>query len=199
MGFRPNTRKRYNKMFRLFIAFCVCINASVLNLSLPLVVAFMEFMIQNRTSYASLANHLSAIKSCMALYGLDAQMFDHPKVKMILRSLQFNRPITLSQKAIIDIHLLHQIVVTDSMYMGQIYKAIYLMPFFTFLCISNFAPHKLSDFNHTTHLAKGDVLFCPPGAKILIKWSKTIQTRGAVKFVKKSLSRNFSSMPSWCN
>ena len=185
MGFRPSTRKNYTKMFRLFIAFCVCINFSLHKVSLSLLVAFMEFMIQNGTSFSSLANHISATKSCMALYDLDFHIFEHPKIKMIFRSLQINRPIILSQRAIIDLPMLHEIVNTcDTMYMGQIYKAIYLLAFFTFLRISNFAPHRLNDYDHTRHLARGDVFLSPPGARILIKWSKTIQTRDFVKFVK---------------
>ena len=142
-------------------------------------------MIGNGASYASLLNHIFAINSCLALYDLDFRVFEHHKVKMILRSMQINRAITISQRVIIDINMLQQIVqVCDFMYMGQIFKSIYLTAYFTFLRISNFGPHKMADFDHTRHLARGDVFFCFPGAKILVKWTKTIQSRDSVKFVK---------------
>ena len=57
------------------------------------------------------------------------------------------------------------------------------MAFFTFLCMSNIAPHSKSAFVPFRHILRQDVLFLHPGAHILLKWTKTLQDRSAHHFV----------------
>ena len=90
-------------------------------------------------------------------------------------------------KKIIDVELLKTIMATcDSMWMGQIYEALYLIVFFSFLHIYNLVPHKIASFSPLEQLTRGDVFFAPPGLHILVKWSKTMQTRDffSVKILK---------------
>ena len=68
--------------------------------------------------------------------------------------------------------------------MGQIFKALYLFAFFSFLRISNLVPHKIAAFSPLEQLTRGDIFFAPPGLHILIKWTKTMQTRDMVKIIK---------------
>ena len=68
--------------------------------------------------------------------------------------------------------------------MGQIFKALYLVAFFSFLRISNLVPHKIAAFSPLEQLTRGDIFFAPPGMHILIKWSKIMQTRDMVKIIK---------------
>ena len=63
--------------------------------------------------------------------------------------------------------------------------------FFGFFRLSNLAPHSLNTFDFTRHLAGGDVFFEKNMVKMLLKWSKTIQTRDQVKVI--SLPRLGSS------
>ena len=80
-----------------------------------------------------------------------------------------NRPLSFSHKAMIDILLLHQIVsICDSMYMGQVYKAAYLLAFFTFLRIYNMVPHSLALFDPSHHLARGDLIPTKSAFKVII-------------------------------
>ena len=57
---------------------------------------------------------------------------------------------------------------------------VYLVAFFSFIRLSNFVPHRFSDFDPFRHLAVGDVIFDPPVVKLIIKRSKSIQTRDRV-------------------
>ena len=68
--------------------------------------------------------------------------------------------------------------------MGQIFKAVYLVAFFSFMRISNLVPHKISAFSPLEQLTRGDVFFASPGLHVLVKWSKTMQTRESVKILK---------------
>ena len=47
------------------------------------------------------------------------------------------------------------ITTCDSMLMGQIYKALYLIAFFSFLRISKLVPHKIASFSPLEQLIKG--------------------------------------------
>ena len=183
-GFRPVTQSSYLRMFKLFISFCICVNVNLSAISASVILAFLEFLVQNQISHSSIPNYVSSVRSMMSFYGLNNSAFDHFQVKMFLRSTKINRPLLLSTTAIINIPLLSRIVAAcDTMYMGQVYKAVYLVAFFSFLRISNLAPHKASEFDQSRQLAKGDVFFYTGGAKLLIKWSKTLQTRDKLVFI----------------
>ena len=171
-------------MFSLFVGFCVFLNIAFQQVTSEVILAFMEFLTGNGASYSSVANHVSAVKAMFGLYGLPLAMFDSPKIKLFIKSVQMNRPISVSMPSIIDISLLQKITqVCDSMYMGQIFKAIYLLAFYSFLRLSNIVPHASSQFDPSRHLARGDVILGKSSGKIIIKWSKTIQTRDRVKII----------------
>ena len=70
--------------------------------------------------------------------------------------------------------------------MGQVFKAVYTMAFFSFLRLSNLVSHSVHKFSPLYHLARGDIIFADPGMHVLIKWSKTMQTRNVVKILKLS-------------
>ena len=183
-GFRTVTKRSYLKMFKLFMSFCICVNVDLGAVSATVILAFLEFLIQNQISHSFIPNYVSSVKSVMGFYGLNTSAFDHFQVNMFLRSTKINRPLVLSTTSIINIRLLTHIVsACDTMYMGQIYKAVFLVVFFSFLRISNLVHHKASDFDQSRQLAKGDAFFYTGGVKLLIKWSKTLQTRDRVVFI----------------
>ena len=96
-----------------------------------------------------------------------------------------NKPYAPTLKKIIDIPLLHSItVVCYTMWMGQIFKALYLTAFF--FIFENFQSCTTlyqSCFTIGT-VTRSDVFFAPPGFHLLIKWTKTIQTRDSIRLLK---------------
>ena len=50
-----------------------------------------------------------------------------------------------------------------------------LISFFAFLRISNVAPHSAKQFDPLVHFLRKDVIFCSPGAHLILKWTKTLQ------------------------
>ena len=70
------------------------------------------------------------------------------------------------------------------MFMGFVYKTAILLSFFSFIRISKLVPHSMSNFNPLKQLAQGDIFFAPPGAHILLKWSKTMQMNNSVRLIK---------------
>ena len=67
------------------------------------------------------------------------------------------------------------------------YKAAYLLSFFSFLRISNLVPHSIHKYDPLHQLARADVIFAPPpppGAHLIIKWSKTLQSDNQIRVLK---------------
>ena len=92
-----------------------------------------------------------------------------------------NSPIKrVSLKTVVDVQTLKAIVKCDSMYMGQTFKAAFLLSFFSFFRIFNLAPHSMNTFNPLKQLARADIFFASPEAHILTKRSKTLQSRNHI-------------------
>ena len=67
--------------------------------------------------------------------------------------------------------------------------------FFAFLRISNLAPYTARTFDHTRHLTKQDVIFGEPGIHLIIKWSKTLQTRDKYQVIQLPILKNKQICP----
>ena len=183
--FRPATMASYIRKFKLFVAFCCFINVNLHHLTPLILLSFLEFLTVNQISPSNIANYISAIKTTLAMHGVSTIAFYDQRITLFQRSLRMTRQFTVKIKKIIDIDMLKDIVATcDSMWMGQIFKTLYLVAFFSFLCISNLVPHKIDAFSPLEQLTRGDVFFASPGLHVLVKWSKTMQTRDSVKILK---------------
>ena len=131
-----------------------------------------------------MANYLSAVKTKFLIMGLDVACFNDCRLKYYQKAVQLQSPLNVKLNKIIDISLLKSIVkCCDLTYMGQIFKAVYLTSFFSFLRLSNLVPHSISQFSPLKHLARGDLMFSPDKVVILIKWSKTLQCNNDIKLL----------------
>ena len=100
------------------------------------------------------------------------------------KSVRINRTLVVKSHNIIDITWLQAISSACSdIQSGQVFRPIFLTGFFAFLRLSNIAPHSLRSFDPSRHLTGEDVFFSKKFVKILLKWSKTMQTRGKVVFL----------------
>ena len=105
-------------------------------------------------------------------------------------------PIRVNLKKVIDIPLLRLIVnKCDHTFMGQIYKALYLFSFYSFLRLLNLVPHAVSQYSPLKYLSRGDVIFRPGKAVILVKWSKSMQNKDQVKLITVPTISNCSLCP----
>ena len=131
-----------------------------------------------------MSNYLSAIKSKLLIFGLDVAGFADVRLKYYQKAIQRQAPIRVSLKKIIDVPLLKLIVSQcDYTFMGQIFKALYLLSFYSFLRLSNLVPHAVAQFSPLKHLCRGDVIFRTGKVVILVKWSKTMQSNDQVKLI----------------
>ena len=183
-AFRPSTAKAYSVMFRTFVSFCVYMSIAVESIDVNGLLAFLECLKYNKTSVNMLANHLAAIRANFNVLGLNADILEDKRLKYYIKSIKLNRPVCVSTKNVISLEILHKIVhCCDTLYMGPIFKAVFLVAFFGFFRLSNLAPHSFSSFDVSRHLAAGDIFFCKKFVKILVKWTKTLQTHDQIKII----------------
>ena len=105
-------------------------------------------------------------------------------------------PLNVKLKSIIYISLLKRIVnQCDFTYMGQIFKALYLFSFYSFLRLSNLVPHTVAQFSPLKHLARGDVILRLDKLLLILKWSKPIQSNNQIKLITVPRISNSSICP----
>ena len=61
--------------------------------------------------------------------------------------------------------------------------------------MSNVAPHSTAQFNPDKHFLRQDVIFAPPGAHPIIKWTKTLQDNKSHHVVQLSTIENMYLCP----
>ena len=110
---------------------------------------FLECLYYNGVKHSQKANYLSAIKCKFVIFGLDVACFNDHRLKYYQRAVQLHAPLKVKLNKIINVNLLKKIVAQcDLTYMGQIFKGLYLLSFFSFLRLSNLVPHACAGFPH---------------------------------------------------
>ena len=104
-AFRPKKRQAYFRMFKIFLAFCICMDVSVAGVDVK-VISFLE---------------------CL---DLPFHIMDHPKIKYFQKSIRINRPLTLTSH-IIDLACLENTSTAGNDFTcGQVLRAVFLTGFF---------------------------------------------------------------------
>ena len=62
-AFRPKTRMCYQRLFKVFVGFCLCVNVALHDLSVASVLCFLEYLVDNRVSVCMVVNYISALKA----------------------------------------------------------------------------------------------------------------------------------------
>ena len=105
-------------------------------------------------------------------------------MKYFLKSLRINRPLSLTHHNIIDIPMLKHIAsLAKAMKQGAVFKALFLTALFAFLRLCNLCSHSAVSYDPSRQLTGADVFFTKVYIKIMIKWSKTMQTRDSVQIL----------------
>ena len=139
---------------------------------------FTEYLSQNSHSHRIIANCLAGLRDHHILHGLNTLPFKDERLALYLKTLKLQVPLAPSRRSSVDIQLLNQIIQTcDSMKFPIIFKPLYVLCFFSLLCLSNILPHSVATFDHTRQLARADYICTAERAVLLIKWSKTLQNK----------------------
>ena len=109
------------------MAYCCFIGIHLQNVAPLIAISFFQFLVENNLSHSAISNHVSAVKANLALHGLPSYSFQEPRIAYFQRSLSLHKTFSPIVKKIIDIPLLTAIIsICDTMWVGQIFKALYL-------------------------------------------------------------------------
>ena len=141
-------------------------------------------MAQQGLRAQSLRNYLCVLKHYFTLYNLNAAATGHRSIQLAIRSVAYNAPLSFRVKGIITVNKHVQIIqATGQMENANTLKAIILLGFFGFFRLSTLVPPSTSSFSKARFPTHGDVIWGTPGAHIILKCSKSMQTSGQVHVV----------------
>ena len=133
LALAQSTNRAYGKMFRTYLAFLVFVGILPFKVNEAIFLAFMECLMVNKVSHVQIQNYVSAIRHFSLTYNLPVKFLQHHNVKMYLKSLKKNAPLSVKLHNIIDSPLLHDLISKcDFTYMGTIFKTAYLIAYFVF-------------------------------------------------------------------
>ena len=125
-------------MFSDYMAFLVVSGLHPGEINVQMLLAFLEYLYQNKCTVSNIANYLAAIRAFSIIYDLPTDCFKHKKIQMFIKSLKMNRPLTLKSNSVMDENMLQQIMLAcQQLPNPQVFSAIYLLAFFSFLRLSN--------------------------------------------------------------
>ena len=167
-----------------------------LNVSAQNILIFLEFLVKNHLSPRVVRNYFASISSLAKFYHMDSSDLSHPAVFRFLRSLSINSTFRPTLRGVFSIRIMYDISkACDSLQDPILYRAIFLTAFYAFLRLSNIAPHSIRQFSQSKHFLRKDLIFAPPGAHLLIKWTKTIQDSNSSHMVQLPEVDNFYLCP----
>ena len=170
-------------MFSDFMAFLVVAGLLPSQVNVHTLLAFVEYLHQNHHTPLNISNYLAGIRAYCVIYNIPTISFRDEKIQMFIRSLKINRPLMIKSTPILTQDMLISILdVTAKLEAPEIFTALYLLAFFSFLRLSNMVPHTFKNFDGSRHLARGDIIFSHDMAIILVKWSKTLPYRLGITY-----------------
>ena len=176
-AYRPSTTSAHRTHVRAYFAFLHIMDLPPTT-TLHNIMVFIEYLHQNHISYKVITAYLSSVRSMATLYNLPLQSFSHPAITRLLRSISLTSHFAPTPRGVFDIPTLYNISIScDTRDDPHLYRAIFLVPFYGFLRMSNIAPHSSKNFSQQHHFLRQDVIFGPPGAHLILKWTKTMQDR----------------------
>ena len=143
-----------------------------------ILLAFMEYLSQNNQSRSTISNYMTAIRAFHIIYACDTFPFKDERISWFLKSLQITAPLTPRIRTTLNIEVLTSVVhLCNNFEAPAVFIPLYLTCFFSFLRLSNLLPHTVRAFDVTRQLARGDLIITKNSALLIVKWSKTIQSR----------------------
>lgn len=179
---QPRTKAVYQQQLRQYIAFAWFLGVRDLS-DVDLLLAFMQFLLDSDVSGPTIANYVSALKHELTLYNVNVQGFSHSRVTIMLRGIRVLKRVTPQIKSIISLPMLNSIINQCGILQYPfLFKAIFLVAFFTFLRLSNFAVSSASRFDPSKHFTVQDFVDCRT-PYLRIKWEKNWQLSSSPRSV----------------
>ena len=86
-AYRPKTWLSYKSMFLTLMMFCEFVGKDILSIDVNTSLMFIEFLAYNGLKHVSILNYISAIKSQLKWLEIPSTVFNHTKVKLMLKAV----------------------------------------------------------------------------------------------------------------
>ena len=177
-AYRPSTIASHELHCRTYFSFLLFMDLPPA-FTLHSLLAFLEYLYVNHLSPKVIQNYLSSLKTFAKVHSLSLAPFSHQLISAYVRSISINSQFSPLPKGIFDLNTLTLMIrACDLLDDPPLYKTAFLLAFYGFLRMSNIAPHSKAKFNPDRHILRQDIIFAPPpppGAHVLLKWTKTLQ------------------------
>ena len=174
-AYRPSTTAAHNTHFRTFLAYLIFMGLPI-KINTYNVLTFIEYLHSNALSHKVISNYVSSLVTMAHKYGIEHSALRDSCVIRLLRSISINTKFSPTPRGIFDPKTLYLLSMScDILSDPLLYRAIFLTAYYGFLRMSNVAPHSAAKFDPSVHILSKDLIFAPPGAHLLLKWTKTLQ------------------------
>ena len=109
-AFRPSTKRQYARYWLDYQAFKVAAGLPSQQVDIQILLAFMEFLVQNGQSQATIANYMAAIRAYHIMHNLQTAPFTDQRVQLFQKSLKIQAPFNPTKRSHLTVDLLLQIV-----------------------------------------------------------------------------------------
>ena len=139
-AYRPSTTAAHRTHFKTFLYFLLFTNSSF-TITLPNILAFLEYLHQNQISPKVVKNYLSSTSTMIKFYQIDYQDVFHTSVARYTRSIGINSKFQPTPGLIFDVKTLDAISLScDQLSDPPLFRAIFLCSCNAFWRMSNVAP-----------------------------------------------------------
>ena len=112
-----------------FFAFLVVTGLTPCQVNVDIILAFLEYLVDNSLSVANICNYLAGLRTMFIIHSLPTQPFRGEKIQMFVRSVRINRPLVKSNSIFTEQILLDIVSVTETLDFLQIFVSVYLLHF----------------------------------------------------------------------
>ena len=140
---------------------------------------FVEFLARHELRAETLNNYMTVLKHFFLIYNLDSSVLENRRLKLAIRSVSHNAPLSFRIKGIFTVNKLRQLVMAiEGIPNESIYKAVMLLGFFGFYRLSSLVPPSRASYSTSRYPTHGDIIWGAPGAHLVTKCTKSMQTSG---------------------
>ena len=102
---RPVTQRTYSRMFADFLAFLVVTVLTPRQVNVDIILAFLEYLVDNSLSVVNICNYLAAPRTMFKVHNLPTHPFRDEKIQMFIKSVRINRPLVviITEQMLLDI------------------------------------------------------------------------------------------------
>jgi integrase len=175
-AYRHSTNKAQETAVKTLAMFYILFSVPFPQVSTLTLLAYIEFLPDNKYNVSTIKNYISACKSKFKQLSISVHPFESELIKLSFKSLENNAPNQYKYKPVFTFQQIYDLIHVMSTPLFLHYKLAIMLGFMGMLRISHVVLVSIKQFDHNRHLARGDLQLNNNNINIHLKWSKTMQS-----------------------